>query len=97
MPDGAEPYAVLASWLGAERAELEDQRSRIDLQLEALAEIAAAVDRYRVMCESGGVEDGHEPGADCGQLTSAVLGISRTPPRRGATRAGCLSSIPGRV
>ena len=51
MSEGAEHRpATLTSWLDAERAELEDRRSRIALQIEALAGVEAAVGRYRAIC-----------------------------------------------
>ena len=47
MSEGAEHRpATLTSWLDAERAELEDRRSRIALQIEALADVEAAIGRY---------------------------------------------------
>ena len=49
MSDG-EHHAALTSWVGAERAHLEDRRSRLERQIEALAEVEAAVGRYRALC-----------------------------------------------
>jgi hypothetical protein len=42
---GHAPDAAL-TWIGAERAGLEDQRARIERHLAALAEVETAVGRY---------------------------------------------------
>ena len=80
--------------IGAERAKLEDQRARIALQLEALAEAEAALTRYLALGGAAGappVESGMVGGAqdaDPGAMAApqdaaqSSRGYSRAPQRR---------------
>ena len=79
MSDGADRHLQAMSWIGAERAELEEQRARIEAKHAALIEVEVALVRYTAICGGSPVEGGQCGDADSGQASAAVLDTGRAP------------------